>query len=166
MDVAVELHEVVGVGVEIRAHVVEAAELDRSEAFEQALRGGFASATKIGIAVAAVAAVALLKTFDAKFWGVVVMGASVLILFFLPWLDRSPVRSIRYRPGWHKYLYGVFVFFFLVLGYLGSQAPSTTGNYVSQLGTLIYFGFFLLMPLWSRLGEFKPVPDCITFAAH
>src|SRR5678815_4392187 len=99
------------------------------------LRGGFGSAAKIAIAIFAVVAVFLLKAFDAKFWGVVVMGAAVLILFFLPWLDRSPVRSIRYRPGWHKYIYAVFVFFFLVLGYLGSQPPSTGGHYTHQIGT-------------------------------
>jgi len=130
------------------------------------LRGGFGSAVKIGIAVVAVVAVALLKTFDAKFWGVVVMGAAVIILFFLPWLDRSPVKSIRYRPDWHKYLYALFVIFFLALGYLGSQPPSAGGNYISQIGTLVYFGFFLLMPWWSRIGTFKPVPERVTFSAH
>ena len=59
---------------------------------------------KVGVAGAAVVAAFLLKTFDAKFWGVVVMGGAVIILFFLPWLDWSPVKSIRYRPGWHKWL--------------------------------------------------------------
>jgi ubiquinol-cytochrome c reductase cytochrome b subunit len=130
------------------------------------VRGGFGAAGKIGLAVAALIAVALLKTFDAKFWGVVVMGGAVIIMFFLPWLDRSLAKSIRYRPDWHKYVYGVFVFFFLVLGYLGVQPPSEVGNYVSQIGTLLYFGFFLLMPWWSRLGTFKPVPERVTFAAH
>jgi ubiquinol-cytochrome c reductase cytochrome b subunit len=130
------------------------------------LRGGFGAMGKIALAVAAIVSVVLLKTFDAKFWGVVVMGGAVIILFFLPWLDRSLVKSIRYRPEWHKYLYGVFVFFFLVLGYLGSQPPSDVGNYVSQFGTLVYFGFFLLMPWWSRVGAFKAVPDRVTFAAH
>ena len=130
------------------------------------VRGGFGAAGKIGLAVAALVAVALLKTFDAKFWGVVVMGGAVIIMFFLPWLDRSLAKSIRYRPDWHKYVYGVFVFFFLVLGYLGVQPPSDIGNYVSQIGTLLYFGFFLLMPWWSRLGTFKPVPERVTFAAH
>ncbi|MES2098795.1 MAG: cytochrome bc complex cytochrome b subunit, partial [Pseudomonadota bacterium] len=130
------------------------------------MRAGFSSMGKLVVAIAAVVAVAALKYFDAKFWGVVVMGGAVVILFFLPWLDRSPVKSIRYRPSWHKYLYGIFVFFFLILGYLGSQAPSDVGNYVSQLGTLVYFGFFLLMPWWSRVGTFKPVPDRVTFAAH
>jgi ubiquinol-cytochrome c reductase cytochrome b subunit len=130
------------------------------------LKGRFGGAGKIALLVGAAVAVFLLKTFDAKFWGVVVMGGAVVILFFLPWLDHSPVKSIRYRPGWHKIVYGVFVVFFLALGYLGAQPPSEVGNYVSQLGTLIYFGFFLLMPWWSRLGQFKPVPDRVTFAGH
>jgi ubiquinol-cytochrome c reductase cytochrome b subunit len=130
------------------------------------VRGGFGAMGKLALAIGALVAVVLLKTFDAKFWGVVVMGGAVVILFFLPWLDRSLAKSIRYRPDWHKYFYGVFVFFFLILGYLGSQPPSAVGNYVSQFGTLVYFGFFLLMPWWSRVGTFKPVPDRVTFAAH
>ncbi len=121
---------------------------------------------KGGVLVAAAVAIVLLKVFDAKFWGVVVMGGAVLILFVLPWLDQSPVRSIRYRPGWHKTLYGIFVVNFLVLGYLGIQPPSDIGTIIAQAGTLYYFGFFLLMPLWSRMGAFKPVPDRIVFAGH
>lgn len=116
--------------------------------------------------VAAVIAAVLLKTFDAKFWGVVVMGGAVIILFFLPWLDHSPVRSIRYRPNWHKWLYGVFVVYFFVLGYLGIQPPSPLFTLIAQIGTLFYFGFFLLMPVWSRIGEFKPVPERVTFQPH
>ena len=107
-----------------------------------------------------------LKIFDAKFWGVVVMGGAVIILFFLPWLDHSPVKSIRYRPGWHSLLYGVFVVFFLILAYLGIQPPSAAGTIVSQVGTLFYFGFFLLMPWWSQLGTFQPVPERVTFHPH
>ncbi len=121
---------------------------------------------KLVVLIAALVACVLLKTFDAKFWGVVVMGGAVVILFFLPWLDKSPVKSIRYRPSWHKWLYGVFVMFFVVLGYLGIQAPTTVGTLIAQLGTLYYFGFFLLMPWWSRLGTFKAVPDRVTFTAH
>ena len=121
---------------------------------------------KGAVVVATVVAIALMLAIDAKFWGVVAMGGAVVILFFLPWLDFSPVKSIRYRPQWHKWLYGVFVVNFLVLGYLGVQPPSPIGERVSQIGTLFYFGFFLLMPWWSRLGEFKPVPERITFAAH
>jgi ubiquinol-cytochrome c reductase cytochrome b subunit len=120
-----------------------------------------------GIIVGAAAvAIVLLKAFDAKFWGVVVMGGAVIILFFLPWLDYSPVKSIRYRPTWHKWLYGIFVVNFFVLGYLGIQPVSFWGERISQVGTLIYFGFFLLMPWWSRLGDFKPVPSRVVFNAH
>jgi ubiquinol-cytochrome c reductase cytochrome b subunit len=103
---------------------------------------------------------------DAKFWGVMVMGGSVVIFFFLPWLDNSPVKSIRYRPQFHKYIYGLFVVTFIILGYLGIQAPSQIGEKVSQIGTLIYFGFFLAMPWWSKMGEFKQVPKRVTFVAH
>jgi ubiquinol-cytochrome c reductase cytochrome b subunit len=120
-----------------------------------------------GVAVvAAVGLAAMLWSIDAKFWGVVAMGGGVVILFFLPWLDYSPVKSIRYRPDWHKYLYAVFVLDFLVLGYLGILPPSAIGERVSQIGTLFYFGFFLLMPWWSRMGVPKPVPDRVTFTAH
>ncbi|WP_419670230.1 cytochrome b [Hylemonella gracilis] len=130
------------------------------------VKGGLGGKGKAAVAVGALVGIALMLGIDAKFWGVVVMGGSVIILFFLPWLDHSPVKSIRYRPSWHKYLYGVFVIVFLILGYLGVQAPSPIGERVSQVGTLFYFGFFLLMPWWSRLGEPKPVPDRVTFEAH
>jgi len=99
---------------------------------------------------------------DAKVWGVIGMGASTLIFFFLPWLDRSPVKSIRYRPALHKAIYAVFVVCFFVLGYLGTQPPSPVGQIVSQIGTVLYFAFFLGMPWWSRMGHFKPVPDRVT----
>ena len=118
------------------------------------------------IAAAAAVGILLMLNIDAKFWGVVIMGGAVVILFFLPWLDCSPVKSIRYRPSWHKYVYGVFVVNFFMLAYLGVQPVSPLGERLSQIGTLFYFGFFLLMPWWSRLGEPKPVPDRVTFAAH
>jgi ubiquinol-cytochrome c reductase cytochrome b subunit len=108
----------------------------------------------------------LLPHLDAKFWGVVAMGGSVILLFFLPWLDHSPVKSIRYRPTWHKFFYGIFIVNFVVLGYIGTQEPTPALNLASQIGTLIYLGFFLLMPIWSRLGTFKPVPERVTFHAH
>ena len=99
---------------------------------------------------------------DAKVWGVVAMGASTVIFFFLPWLDRSPVRSIRYRPTLHIYIYATFVVAFLILGYLGTLPPSPVGELVSQICTVIYFAFFLGMPWWSRWGQFKPVPARLT----
>ncbi len=118
------------------------------------------------IAGAAVVVIGAMLVIDAKFWGVVVMGGAVIILFGLPWLDKSEVKSIRYRPSWNKYLYGVFVINFLILGYLGVQPPSPIGERVSQVGTLFYFGFFILMPWWSRIGTFGQVPSRVTFAAH
>ena len=121
---------------------------------------------KVALLVAGLVVIALLKTFDAKFWGVVVMGGAVVIMFFLPWLDHSPAKSIRYRPGWHKWMYGLFVIDMFVLGYLGIQPPSDIGTLVAQTGTVFYFGFFLLMPWWSQIGEFKPVPDRVTFQPH
>ena len=72
----------------------------------------------------------------------------------------------RSKVPLHKWLYAIFVVNFFVLGYLGIQPPSEGKTLLAQAGTLYYFGFFLLMPLWSRLGAFKPVPDRITFAAH
>ena len=104
--------------------------------------------------------------FDAKFWGVVAMGASVMIFFALPWIDNSPVKSIRYRPAWHTYVYGLFVVAFVVLGYFGVQPPSPIGERLSQIFTVLYFAFFMFMPWWSRLGTFKPVPARVTFSAH
>ena len=118
------------------------------------------------IVIATAVVVAMMMSIDAKFWGVVAMGGAVVILFFLPWLDYCPVKSIRYRPDWHKYNYAVFVINFVILAYLGTQPPSAIGERVSQVGTMFYFGFFLLMPWWSRLGVAKAVPTRVNFAAH
>ncbi|MBI3230677.1 MAG: cytochrome bc complex cytochrome b subunit [Burkholderiales bacterium] len=103
---------------------------------------------------------------DAKFWGVVLFGGSVMILGALPWLDVSKAKSIRYRPDWHKVMYIIFGIAFVSLGYLGVQPPSPVGGVVSQVCTVIYFAFFLLMPWWSGSGEFKPVPKRVTFHPH
>jgi len=124
---------------------------------------GSAKLVSIGAAVLVIGSMAVT---DAKFWGVIVMGAAVIILFFLPWLDYSPVRSIRYRPSWHKVVYGVFVVNFVILAYLGVQPPSPVFERISQAGTLLYFGFFLLMPWWSQKGEFKAEPDRVNFQPH
>jgi len=103
---------------------------------------------------------------DAKFWGVVLFGSSVMILAGMPWLDQSPVRSIRYRPDWHKIVLGIFAIAFVVLGYLGVQPPSPIRNVISQVCAVLYFAFFLLMPWWSAMGTFKPVPKRVTFQPH
>jgi ubiquinol-cytochrome c reductase cytochrome b subunit len=119
----------------------------------------------VGVAALVVLAITF-RVFDAKFWGVVIMGGAVIILFFLPWLDKSPVKSIRYRPTWHKLLYAIFVVNFFILGYLGVLPPFDLGQAYSLVGTVFYFAFFALMPIWSCKGEFKPVPDRVTFKPH
>jgi ubiquinol-cytochrome c reductase cytochrome b subunit len=118
---------------------------------------------------------------DAKFWGVVAMGGGVIILAFLPWLDRSPAKSIRYRGPIFKNLLTVFVIGFLILGYLGTKAPGfyffgytpsegfsplnylLSGDLIAQVFTVYYFLFFLTMPYWSKIDKCKPVPERVRF---
>jgi len=99
---------------------------------------------------------------DAKFWGVVAMGAGVLIFAFLPWLDRSPVKSIRYRGPIFKTFLAVWLVCFFILGYLGVLAPTPGRTLVSQICTFIYFAFFLLMPIYTKLDKCQPEPDRVT----
>ena len=103
-------------------------------------------------------------TIDAKVWGVVFMGVATLIFFLLPWLDVSPVKSIRYKGGLYKGALAVFVISFLVLGYYGTQPVTDLGTRLSQLFTLLYFAFFMLMPWYSRMDVTKPLPARL--AAH
>jgi len=131
-----------------------------------ALKTQLSVVVKGAVAAAAVVVSLMMFSIDAKFWGVVVMGGAVVILFFLPWLDHCEVKSIRYKPEWHKIMYGIFVINFVVLAYLGVQPPSQIGERVSQVGTLFYFGFFLLMPWWSKIGQTKVVPERVVFQAH
>lgn len=95
----------------------------------------------------------------AKFWGVVCLAASVLIIFALPWLDRSGVKSVRYKGWLFKTMLGLFFIAFVVLGYLGLQPPGGWRTTAGQIATLVYFAFFLLMPIYSKLDKTKPVPD-------
>ncbi|MBI3524917.1 MAG: cytochrome bc complex cytochrome b subunit [Betaproteobacteria bacterium] len=99
---------------------------------------------------------------DAKFWGVVAMGGGVLILLFLPWLDRSPVKSIRYKGPIFKTALGIFLVSFFTLGYLGMLVPTPGRTLVAQICTVLYFGFFLLMPIYSQLDKCKPEPERVT----
>jgi len=95
-------------------------------------------------------------------WGVIVMGASIVILFFLPWLDKSPVKSIRYKGPIFKGMIAMFVVVFVILGYLGMQ-PSTPGRTLTaQICTTLYFVFFLAMPIYSKIDKTKPVPERVT----
>jgi len=95
-------------------------------------------------------------------WGVIVMGAAVLILFLLPWLDCSPVKSIRYRPALSKVMIGLFVITFVTLGWLGTQPAEGSKTIAARIFTFVYFAFFITMPMWTRMGTFKPVPDRVT----
>jgi len=99
---------------------------------------------------------------DAKLWGVIFMGLGTLIFFLLPWLDRSPVKSIRYRGGLYKSALAVFVVSFLILGYLGLLPPTEARTAVAQVCTVLYFLFFLLMPIYTKLDKTKPVPERVT----
>ena len=86
-----------------------------------------------------------------------------MILFFAALAGPQPGQVDPLPAELAQVLYGIFVVNFFVLGYLGIKPPSDVGTLISQIGTLFYFGFFLLMPWWSRIGEFKPVPDRVTF---
>jgi ubiquinol-cytochrome c reductase cytochrome b subunit len=98
----------------------------------------------------------------AKLWGVILLAASVLILFFVPWLDRSPVRSIRYRGPIYKTALILFTISFIVLGYLGTQPPGGVKTLLAQIGTFIYFAFFLGMPFYSKWDSVKVEPERVT----
>lgn len=105
---------------------------------------------------------AMLRAVPNKLGGVVVMFASVLILFVLPWLDRSGVRSIRYKGPVFKIFLALFTVAFVVLGYLGTQAPSSTVNNIARICAIVYFAFFILMPFYTKLEKTKPVPERVT----
>jgi ubiquinol-cytochrome c reductase cytochrome b subunit len=105
---------------------------------------------------------------EAKFWGVVAMGAGTLIFAFLPWLDRSPVKSIRYRGTMTKVLLAIWIVGFFILGFLGTKDPAykffgaIPGAPVAQILSVYYFLFFLTMPIWSSLDRCQPEPDRVT----
>ncbi len=99
---------------------------------------------------------------NSQFPGVVVMFASILIMFFLPWLDRSPVKSIRYKGPIFKFALAVFAVTFVVLGWLGLQPATPTKTLLAQIFTALYFAFFLLMPWYSKIDKTKPVPERVS----
>ncbi len=98
---------------------------------------------------------------DAKFWGLVVMAAAIVIPAVLPWLDKSPVKSIRYKGLPSRLMLGLFVISFFVLGYLGTVAPSPRATALAQVCTLVYFAYFVLMPWYTRAEKTKPEPERI-----
>lgn len=105
---------------------------------------------------------AILRAVPDKFLGVVAMGASIVMLFLLPWLDRSPVKSVRYRGPWFKLALSTFVISFIGLAYLGTVAASPLATLFSRIFSVLYFAFFLLMPIYSKLDKTKPLPARVT----
>jgi ubiquinol-cytochrome c reductase cytochrome b subunit len=100
--------------------------------------------------------------YGSQFPGVVVMFAAILILFVLPWLDRSPVKSMRYKGPIFKWATAIFVVSFVVLAWLGMMPASDLYTLLSQVFTVLYFAYFLLMPIYSSLDKTKPVPERVT----
>ena len=115
--------------------------------------------------------------FNSQFPGVAAMGIATMILFLLPWLDRSPVKSIRYRGAYWKSAVAIFVVVFLVLGYLGVKPTTVWGQFgfdaffldtkdratwAARVCTVLYFAFFILMPWYTAKDKVKPVPDRVT----
>jgi ubiquinol-cytochrome c reductase cytochrome b subunit len=98
-------------------------------------------------------------------WGVLVMGAAIVVLFFMPWLDRSPVKSIRYRGPLYKIALAIFSVSFVILGVCGMKPPSGIYPLLSKICTALYFAFFLLMPWYTKLDSVKPVPERVTVHA-
>ncbi|MFU8817849.1 MAG: cytochrome b [Pseudomonadales bacterium] len=98
----------------------------------------------------------------AKFWGLVVMAGAIVLPAVLPWLDRSPVKSMRYKGLPSKVMLGLFVISFIILGYLGTIPPTDAATNLAQACTVIYFAYFVLMPWYTRVEKTKPVPDRVT----
>ena len=105
---------------------------------------------------------AILRAVPSKFGGVMAMGGAIVVLFLLPWLDRSPVKSIRYKGMLYKIILTVFIISFLVLGYLGTQPATPILTNFARVFSILYFLFFLLMPFYSKMDRTKPVPDRVT----
>ncbi|ULQ45329.1 cytochrome b N-terminal domain-containing protein [Flagellatimonas centrodinii] len=105
---------------------------------------------------------AMLRAVPSKLGGVLTMGGAVVIIFLVPWLDRSKVRSIRYKGMLSKIALGLFTVAFVLLTYYGLQPPTELGTLISRVGTIIYFAFFLLMPFYTAMEKTKPEPERVT----
>lgn len=103
-----------------------------------------------------------LYIFGAKLWGVILMGMSIMVFFVLPWLDRSPVKSIRYKGWMFKTALVIFLISFFILGYLGTMPANPLRTQIAMVCTVLYFLFFLLMPWYSTFDKTKPVPERVT----
>ena len=99
---------------------------------------------------------------DAKFWGLVVMAGAIVVPAMLPWLDHSPVKSIRYKGMISKTMLAIFIISFFILGYLGTIPPSPGATALAQVCTVLYFAYFVLMPWYTRVEKTKPAPERVT----
>ncbi|HEX2492654.1 MAG TPA: cytochrome bc complex cytochrome b subunit [Steroidobacter sp.] len=109
---------------------------------------------------------AILRAVPNKLFGVVLMGAAVFAFFLVPWLDRSKVKSIRYRGWIFKAFLFAFAVSFLALGYLGMQPATTVYTNAARVFGIVYFAFFILMPWYTKIDQTKPVPERVTYHAH
>ena len=105
---------------------------------------------------------AILRAVPDKLMGVIAMGAAIAVLFVLPWLDRSPVKSMRYKGWLSKIWLLIFCVSFVILGVLGVLAPTPGRTLLSQVCTVLYFAYFILMPFYTRMEKTKPVPERVT----
>ncbi|WP_227430863.1 cytochrome b [Psychrobacter sp. I-STPA6b] len=105
---------------------------------------------------------AILRAVPDKLGGVIAMGGAIAMLFLLPWLDRSPVKSIRYKGILSKIALTIFTISFLILGYLGATPATETATIVARICTVLYFLFFLLMPIYTSIEKCKQPPERVT----
>ena len=106
---------------------------------------------------------AILRAVPSKGFGAFLMAMAIVLLFFLPWLDRCKVKSIRYRGWTYKLALTTFAVSFLVLGYLGLQPAVEPYKTFTQIFTVLYFAFFIFMPIYTRFEKTKPVPERVTY---
>ena len=104
----------------------------------------------------------MLRAVPDKLGGFIVMAAAIAILFVLPWLDRSPVRSIRYKGLFSRVAILMLAAVFIILGYLGVKAPTAARTVLTQICTILYFSYFIGIYFWTRIESTKPEPDRIT----
>jgi ubiquinol-cytochrome c reductase cytochrome b subunit len=108
---------------------------------------------------------AILRAVPDKLWGAILMSGAVLLPMFLPWLDRSRVKSIRYRGWFYKAALTLFAVSFVVLGWLGTQPADRVFVLAARIFSVIYFAFFLLMPYYTSIDKTKPVPERVVYRA-
>lgn len=104
---------------------------------------------------------AILRAIPDKLLGIIAMGMSILVLLFMPWLDKSPVRSMRYKGYYSKYALAAMILCFFILGYLGTVIMTPFKQNLAKVCTAIYFAYFLFMPIYSRYELYGTVPDRI-----